>query len=151
VGDLQGAREAARRTLEIAPEWKVAGDVLLELDLVEGFADRVLQAGRSDPDDQRRLFYTALAEHSLGHTAEAEAALAEYLTRFGAENPSEAAQIQAWMGRRDDAFASLARFNEVERPYGLILIYIPYDPLFRNLHADPRWKPFLKGLGLQVD
>ena len=151
LGDFQGAREAARRTLEIAPEWKDAAAVLLQLDLLEGFADRVLHAGRSDPDDQRRLFYTALAEHSLGHAAEAEAALAEYLTRFGAENPGEAAQIQAWMGRRDDAFASMARFDEVERPSGLVLIYLPYDPLFRNLHADPRWKPFLKGLGLQVD
>jgi TolB-like protein len=151
LGDVQGAREAARRTLEIAPEWTLAADVLLELDLLEGFADRVLHAGRSDPDDQRRLFYTALAEHSLGHTAEAEAALAEYLTRFGAQNPGEAAQIQAWMGRRDDAFASLARFDEVERPYGIVLIYLPYDPLLRNLHADPRWKPYLKGLGLQVN
>jgi TolB-like protein/predicted Ser/Thr protein kinase len=151
LGDVQGAREAARRSLEIAPEWKRAADVLLELDLLEGFADRVLHAGRSDPDDQRRLFYTALAEHSLGHTAEAEAALAEYLTRFGAQNPEGAAQIQAWMGRRDDAFASLARFCEVERPYGLTLIYLPHDPLLRNLHADPRWKPYLKGLGLQVN
>jgi hypothetical protein len=32
-----------------------------------------------------------------------------------------------------------------------VLIYLPYDPLLRNLHADPRWKPYLKGLGLQVN
>jgi hypothetical protein len=26
-----------------------------------------------------------------------------------------------------------------------------YDPLLTNLHADPRWKPFLRKMKLPVD
>jgi aminoglycoside phosphotransferase (APT) family kinase protein len=72
----------------------------------------------------------------------------EFEKRFGAEDPSTCAQMRAWRGEADLAFAWFDRALAVRDPY---LASIKMDPLLSSLHGDPRWKPLLAKIGLPVD
>jgi tetratricopeptide (TPR) repeat protein len=150
AGDLRGAREAALRTLEIAP-----GELVVEkirtLDLIDGGAARVLEEAARDQDPMRRLYWTALAERALGRRDEAARALEEFTARYGAEHPVHAAEVQAWASRVDDAFSSLDRALARKPVDGGTAMELRFDPLLRNLHADPRWNAFLRKMNLPVD
>ena len=108
---------------------------------------RVAVWAAARPDAYDRLFYTALAEHALGHPAESEKAVRAFETTFGAAASFAVARIQAWRGKADEAFAHLER----ARVEGTALDALPFlasDPLFRGVHPDPRWGPFLGKLNL---
>ena len=55
------------------------------------------------------------------------------------------AQAYAFRGQRDEAFHWLDRAFE-QRDGGLA--ELKYDPLMRELHADPRWAALLNRMGL---
>jgi hypothetical protein len=57
------------------------------------------------------------------------------------------AEIYAWTGNRDAAFEWLNRALEEEGP----MRYLHLEPLYRNLHDDPRWLPLLEGIGQAPD
>jgi serine/threonine-protein kinase len=58
------------------------------------------------------------------------------------------AEVYAWRGERDQAFEWLERCYR-EHDSGLLLM--AFDPLLRDLHADPRWKALLEKMRLPVD
>jgi TolB-like protein/Flp pilus assembly protein TadD len=150
-GDYAGARAAARAAAAILPTHEGAKDELTLADLLDGHGDRVLVAASQDKDSEYRLYWTALAEHSLGHPQAAASAREQYVSQFGAENPYRTARLEAWHGRLNQSFASLDRSLGRGFVGGVGSGFVRFDPLLRNLHSDPRWKELLQKMNLPVD
>jgi tetratricopeptide (TPR) repeat protein len=91
-----------------------------------------------------RLHGLALAYHALGRKKEADAALAEFIAKHQSDGAKQIAEIYAFRGEADRAFEWLDKAVTIHDP-GLIDVAV--DPLFANLHEDPRWLPFLRRLG----
>ena len=58
------------------------------------------------------------------------------------------AEAYAYRGDKDQAFEWLERARRQRDPG---LPQLRKDPLFENLHADPRWNAFLHTMGLADD
>jgi tetratricopeptide (TPR) repeat protein len=150
-GDYAGARAAARAAAAILPAHGGAKEELTKADLLDGHGDRVLVAASQDKDSDYRLYWTALAEHSLGHPQAAASAREQYVSQFGAEYPNRTAKLEAWHGRLNQSFASLDRSFGRGFVGGVGSGLVRFDPLLRNLHSDPRWKELLQKMNLPVD
>ena len=79
--------------------------------------------------------------HDLGRHAEFEAAFAELRSLVG-DGANDV--IYAWIGENDLAFEWLQHRLEHD-PDNIAEIF--YDPVYRKLHDDPRWLPFLEKVG----
>ncbi len=89
--------------------------------------------------------YQAVAQHQLGHGAEAGKTLSELRDLAGESEPELLAIAYGWLGDRDHAFEWLERALRAE------IWDVKFDPAFRTLHDDPRWKPFLRKMNLPLD
>ena len=86
----------------------------------------------------------ALAFHDLGREEESAAAFRELVDREAEIWPHGLARAYAWVGNADEAF----RYLELTAEQGAgRLGGAGTNPLFRNLHNDPRWLPFLQSVG----
>lgn len=94
-----------------------------------------------------RLSGTAAARWTLGERAAADDALRALTRRYGHIAQYEVAQVHAWRGERDQAFAWLQR-SVAGREASVM--YLPFDPMLRPLHGDPRWTALLRSAGLPI-
>jgi TolB-like protein/Tfp pilus assembly protein PilF len=92
-----------------------------------------------------RLHGTILALHDLGRVEESAAVLQNLHDMSADERwPHGWARIYAWLGKNDEAFRYLQLTAENE-PSAVPNASI--NPLYRKLHGDPRWLPFLRKNG----
>jgi hypothetical protein len=80
-----------------------------------------------------------LADFAIGR------ALERFIEETGARFPSDVAEIHAFRGDNHEAFTWLDRAYEQRES---TLRYVKVEPFLRNLHDDPRWRPFLEKIGL---
>jgi len=119
---------------------ELMGDVLL----LKGDAEAAL-AEYQQAEDADRAPGMALALYDLGRRAEFEAALRELRETSGDPAPKAVAAVYAYTNEVDAAFEWLQRTLDEE--YGPQWDVVR-DPLFSNLHPDPRWEEILERLGL---
>ncbi len=84
------------------------------------------------------------AYHALGQAAESDAAVAELIEKYEGEAAYGIAYVMAFRGEADRAFEWLDKaveYNDTGLPG------IAVEPLFANIHDDPRWLPFLQSIG----
>ena len=98
--------------------------------------------------DYWRLSFEAMVEHTAGNVEASQRAAEEFERRFGAEDPTPCAEIRAWRGETDAAFAWLDKALAVRGPS---LAQLKMFPNMNSLHADPRWNELLKKIGLPTD
>jgi hypothetical protein len=67
-----------------------------------------LAAAELEPDEESRLVARAPTYHALGRRGDADATLAAVTTRYGFRYPVEIAEIYAFRGEAERAFAALA-------------------------------------------
>jgi hypothetical protein len=89
-----------------------------------------------------------MAHHDLGHAAESRRLLDEIIAKYSHSAAYQIAEVHAWRGEPERAFAWLERAR-VQRDGGLTIVKT--DPCMRNLRADPRWRPLLRSLNLPED
>lgn len=92
-----------------------------------------------------RLIGLALARHAQGDRAGSDEALAEAIEKYGAQAAYNIADVHAYRGDLDQAFAYLEQ--ELETSGSGVFREVLVDPLLDNLHADPRWLSLLERLG----
>ncbi len=86
-----------------------------------------------------------MALFASAHKTESDVQLTRAIHQNGESWPSEIARVYAFRGEKDKAFEWLDRaFNYRDED----LFLIKDDPLFWNLEADPRYKPFLRKMNL---
>ncbi len=146
--DFSGARQALARALEIAPGHSGATWNTCACLVAGGRAAEALELASRSPFEWLRLTCTALAQHDLGRSKESNAALAALVEGWADSSAIQVAQVHAWRGEADRAFEWMDRAF-AQRDLGML--WIRTDPLFRKVHADPRWEPFLRKMSLPGD
>ena len=125
------------------------GDVHLvqhELDAARSSYARFVKL--SGAGDGIRILYEALVEHTAGNTAASAHAAAEHERLHGDTDPRAAAQIRAWRGEADAAFAWLERAVAARDP---AMAELNTDLYLRSLRSDARWNELLRKVGLPAE
>ena len=85
-----------------------------------------------------------MAYHALGRKDDSDAALAALIRQDEQGSAYNIAYVQAYLGEADLAFEWLER-AVVYKDAGMAEVM--GEPLFANIHNDPRWLPFLESIG----
>jgi tetratricopeptide (TPR) repeat protein len=148
AGRYEDAHRVYARVLELAPTRAITRhvDALVLLEL--GRIDEARSQAEAEPEEWARLTALAFVEWKQGRTEESDRALRSVRDQYADSCGFQLAGIHAYRGEFDEAFAWLERARE-RRDSGLSLMRA--EPIFRPLHADPRWAAFLRSIGLTPD
>jgi TolB-like protein len=142
---LPEAEASVRKALDLNPtHWEYhagLGGILL----ARGDLKQALAEFQREPDESARRQGAALAYHALGRKEEADAALTEAERKDAAIGAYGIAEIYAYRGEINQAFAWLDRAYR-QRDAGLPSTN--RDPLLKNLRPDPRYTAFLRKMKL---
>jgi TolB-like protein/Flp pilus assembly protein TadD len=111
------------------------------------FEEAVTEA-QKDAAEWARLSVVAPALWSQKRILEADAALTRLKEGSADTAAYQIAEVHAYRGEKDQAFEWLERARRQLDP-GLVATRT--DPLFVNLHEDPRWQLFLHTMGMTDD
>jgi TolB-like protein/cytochrome c-type biogenesis protein CcmH/NrfG len=148
-GRLAEARTSLERAIQLSPEGYAAPFHLGTTWLLEGRPDRMLELSSGSSGASVRLEGAAVAHFTLGQQTEARRALDELEARHAEEWAFQIAEVHAWRGEPDEAFAWLERARR-QRDAGVVLM-LKTSPYLRSLRADPRYLALLRTLNLPMD
>jgi tetratricopeptide (TPR) repeat protein len=144
AGRLDEAVVSLRKALSLTPDI-IRGQYFLALVLLaQGDAQGALVAIDQETGDYFRLTGSAIIQHALDNARASNAALKELTENRDVESSYQIALAYASRGDVSSSFDWLQRAYDT-RDSGLNKMLV--DPLLVNLHADPRWKPFLDKMG----
>jgi TolB-like protein/DNA-binding winged helix-turn-helix (wHTH) protein/Flp pilus assembly protein TadD len=144
-GRYDEAETALQKALDLNPQ---ATYIYLTLDkilLAEKKPQQALAAIEKEPIEWGRLTGRALAYHALGRERDSNTALDGLIAKYASDGPYQIAQVYAYRGESDKSFEWLEHAYNQRDPG---LPEINSDPLFNNLHHDPRYAELLKKLHL---
>jgi tetratricopeptide (TPR) repeat protein len=139
------AEAMCRKALELALQRPATHALLSSTLLALGRGEEALAEAMHEPDDAFRLWALAIVHHGLGHGAESEAALRELIDKNSYDGAYQIAEAHAVRGEVDAAFEWLERAY-LQRDGGLAEMKV--STRLRSLHRDPRWRAFVKKMGL---
>jgi TolB-like protein/tetratricopeptide (TPR) repeat protein len=145
AGLLADARESAQHALEINPDSPLARDQLGVATLLAGDGLEATRAFGAHKVPARRLWGMALAEHALGHRRESQQALDQLITESRQDSAFEIAEVYAWRGEKDQAFAWLDKAYVQQR---IDICFIKANAFLKGLEADPRFRSLLRKMKL---
>ena len=137
------AKQAFDRALKLNPRQNWANFLLGNILLAEGKADLAMAHYQLAPD-QFRTTGTAMVEFTRGNEAASKQALAKLERDYAIGFAFQIAQVYAWRGEKDQAFAWLDRSYVV---HDAGLVRLPYDPALDPLRHDPRFTALVKKMG----
>ena len=152
VDRFEDAVQSFETTIDLSPNFSLAHYNLGIAHMLAGRPSEAVAALRDEPREDWRLAGLAMALFDrdrggpdAGENSEAsDMALADLLEKYSGNMTYNIAYVYAYLGDADRAFEWLERAVVVEDAgLGEILS----QPLFENLHDDPRWLPFLRQLG----
>ena len=144
-GRLGEAEAALRKALSLTPG-VIRGQYFLGwVLLAQGHAEEALVAMEQETGNYYRLTGTAVVQHELQNAGASDATLKELIENRDVESSYQIALVYAYRGDISTSFDWLQRASDT-RDSGLNKMLV--DPLLANLHADPRWEPFLDKMGL---
>ena len=112
--------------------------------LLDGEVERALSSMEAESSEPHQLIGLSLVLSELGQQEGARDALTGLIEKYEQVASYNIAYIHAFQGDNDNAFAWLEKAVE-RKDRGLNQVV--FDPLFSNLHPDPRWQPFLESIG----
>lgn len=149
VARFDDAVQSFETTISLSPEFSLARYNMGIAHMLAGRPTEAVAELRKEPREDWRLAGLAMAlfdqerqQRSAGQTS--EEALTELLEKYSGNMTYNIGYVYAYLGDADSAFEWLEKAIVVEDAgLGEILS----QPLFDNLHDDPRWLPFLRKLG----
>ena len=137
------AKQAFKRALAINPRQNWANFLLGNLLLSEGKTEEAIAHYQRAPE-QFLTTGMAMAEFTRGNDVASKALLAkmekEYAIGFG----YQIAQVYAWRGEKDEAFAWLERCFPI---HDAGLVRLSFDPAMDPLRSDPRFAALVRRMG----
>lgn len=144
-GRWDQAIAVGRTVLALSPGFaQVRSSIGTAMLLAKGDPADALKEMQAEPDDIGKTSGMAIALHTLGRKAESDAAMAALIARHANDGAFFIAIAFAWRGQVDSAFEWLDRAIATQDSN---LATVHLEPLFANLHKDPRWLPLLHKLG----
>jgi hypothetical protein len=116
--------------------------------LQKGDAAAALAEIEQESSEVHRMIALPMAYHALGRKADSDTALAALIARYEKEAAFNIAEVHAFRGDADLAFAWLDKAVEYA---DLGLSEIIKEPFFAGIETDPRWLPFLRRIGYAPD
>jgi adenylate cyclase len=113
--------------------------------LVAGDAEGALAEFEKEHNQVYRLHGLTLAYHDLGREQASRKALHELVEKERDVWPYGLARAYAWLGDADETFRYLE--DKKARPDALQMGGLATHPMFRKMHGDTRWLPFLESIG----
>jgi len=141
------ARTALQKALDLNPQAGFVHLTLSKILIAEGKPQQALAEIDKETLDWAKLTGQALTYHALGREQESDAAVGALIAKYGTDASFQIAQVYAFRGESDKSFDWLERGYK-NRDAGLP--DMKSDPLFRNLHSDPRYIGLLKKLHLPI-
>ena len=111
--------------------------------MLQGDPERALSIIKREPTDWH-LLELPMVYFDLGDMEESDAVLAQLIEKYERSAAVNIAAIYAYRGEAGTAFAWLQKAVDYTDP-GLTEVVL--DPLYANLHDDPRWPAFLESIG----
>jgi TolB-like protein/Tfp pilus assembly protein PilF len=145
AGRIDDALNEHRLILALNPDLPGAHAAIGEALLLNGDAREALTEVEQETDEQLRLPVLAMTYHSLGRTADSDAALAELVRKYEGTSAFPIATVLAYRGEADRAFEWL---DKAVRYHDTLVGTLAVYPSLASLHSDPRWLPFLRKLGM---
>ena len=142
---LVAARGALNRSLQISPEQSYTPSMLGITFLLDGHPAEALKISQTSTHEVFRLHGAALAEYDLGHRQESERRLARLIAQYAFGAAYQVAEVYAWRGEKDRAFARLQRARAQHDP---AMLSLKVDPLLGKLNGDPRYAAMLRSVNL---
>jgi tetratricopeptide (TPR) repeat protein len=145
TGRFVEAEQRRRLVLKISPSFVRAHYELGTTLLAERKLEAALEEMLKETPDGGRDAGLAMAYHALGRKAESDAALDRLVKERADDMASWVAEVHAFRGDHDEAFAWLDR---AYRQRDVNLWWFKTVLAFNNLKSDPRYKVFLAKLNL---
>jgi TolB-like protein/lipoprotein NlpI len=145
AGRLDEAIAASRTALSLSPGFIWRHRFNAEILLQKGESTSALTEMQEEADEQTRLTGLSMVYHALGRKAESDAVLADAIEKYEKTSAQPIAMALAFRGEADRAFEWLdkaVQYNDTD------LGGTAVHPMFANIHADPRWLPFLRRIGM---
>jgi TolB-like protein/Tfp pilus assembly protein PilF len=143
---LEEAANSLQIAISLSPGGILSHYLLGNVLLAQGDTPAALVAMEQETSDAFRLAGRAIVQHALGDAGASDAALQALIEKHAAFGASQIAEVYAFRGGVDNAFEWLEQAYD-NRDSGLPVIL--GNPLFANLHSDPRWEAFLAKMGFQ--
>ena len=142
-GERAEARQIARAMVDrnMPGGHETAGYIAL----LDGNAAQADAEFRMEPLHMVRLYTTAVSQYSLGHLTAADSTLSELVRDFSKTLAYQIAEVYAWRGDADKAFAWL---ETAYRQHDRGITQLRFDPLVTRLRSDPRYRAMLEKLGV---
>jgi TolB-like protein/DNA-binding winged helix-turn-helix (wHTH) protein/Flp pilus assembly protein TadD len=147
AGRYDEAKASVEKALSMNQKLEGAHAKLGAILLAQGQAQAALAEMNAEPGEWEKLTGLALVYHALGRTHDSDAALSQLIATHAEDSPYQIAEIYAYRGEVDQAFAWLNR-SYVKRDPGLNQLKL--DPLLKNLRANPRYFDLLRKMRLPV-
>jgi hypothetical protein len=107
--------------------------------------DEALAETQEIQDPEWQLLASGIVQYSLHHPQQSQQALDELIKSQASDMAYQIAQIYAWRGEKDQAFAWLDRAF-VQRDGGLTGLKL--DELMASMRTDPRYRTLLRKMNL---
>ena len=146
-GKYEDAAAALRKALELNPQKEHDHSLRGEILLAQGRSQQALTEMEQEPSKFWRGLGEALAYHALNRLGDSDTALNAVIASDQDGAAFEIAEVYAYRGESDKAFAWLDRAYR-QRDGGLT--YVKVDPLLKNLHQDRRYAGLLTKIHLPI-
>ncbi|MBN1571360.1 MAG: protein kinase [Acidobacteria bacterium] len=147
AGRLDEAAVALKKGMELNPDFPILHMLLGRVYLAQSKLPQALKCVEQEIDPVWRHFGLSLAYHAAGRKTEADASLAEFISKYAKTMTYQIAEVLAYRGEIQRAFEWL------EKAYALRdsgMMDIKGDPLLKSLEHDSRYAGFLKKLRLPL-
>jgi len=144
AGQLDPAIALFRTALSLAPGRGGVHYQLCVALVLKGDAKGALAEIEQETSEVWKMLGLPIAYHALGRKADSDAALTALIAKWEKDSPYNIAYVFAFRGEADKAFEWLGKAVEYGDPG---MPEVVTENLFDNIHADPRWLPFLRKMG----
>jgi tetratricopeptide (TPR) repeat protein len=148
AGRYAEMEQHAERIIAVNPGSRYGYVFLTYARLLRGEVEAAAKAFAPLPPDLFQQLCVALVRHAQGRATESAAAIDEMIAKFADHGCYQIAEAYAYRQQADRAFEWLEK-GLLTRDSGMT--WISYDPLLKNLHADPRWPILLRKMKLADD
>jgi TolB-like protein/DNA-binding winged helix-turn-helix (wHTH) protein/Tfp pilus assembly protein PilF len=139
------AQAALQKALDLNPQAAYVHVILGQILIAERKPQQALVEVEKEPSEWGKLTGEVLAYHALGREHDSNTALAGLIARHGTYAAYQIAQVYAYRGESNKSFEWLERAYK-QRDAGLPSFNT--EPLFKDLHHDPRYTELLKEMRL---
>ena len=146
-GQFNAAEQATRKVLVLQPDFPGTYATLAEIDILRGNAAAALRNAKQETDPVLGPLARALAEQIGPDHKQADAALHNYIAKYGKDRPYYVADLYALRKQPDEMFDWLQRAWNQHDPAFFSLLFDPFPLAYQH---DPRFADLCKQAGLPL-